>query len=453
MANVVLMPQAGITVESCVIGSWKKKVGDPVAMGEVLFEYETDKALFECESTAEGTLLEIFFGDGEEVPVLTAVCAIGEAGEDVSSLRPAGAAAAEAAPAAEAAAPAAAAEPEKPVQAAAVTTSSEAADGTFISPRAQKLAEEQHVDVRMAQPTGPNGRIIERDIRTAMDNGYIATDAAAGAMAAAGAGSLAGTGIGGRVSVADAKNGPVAGAAAAAAGEAVPEYTDEEFSKIRKVIAKSMKNSLATIPQLTHNFSFDASDIKAYRAKLKNAGEPLGANKITLGDMIMFAVSRTILNTPNLNAHMIDDNNIRIYNTVHLGFACDTPRGLMVPVVKNADRKSLLEISNEVKELAAAARSGALSPDKMSGATFTVSNLGSYAVESFTPIINSPETGILGVDTIVNRVREKNGQISAYPAMGLSLTYDHRAIDGGPASQFVKDLCTYLENFSILLAL
>ena len=435
------MPQAGISVETCIIGTWKKKVGDKVAMGEALFNYETDKAEFDCESTAEGTLLEIFFQDGEEVPVLTAVCAIGNEGEDVSSLRPSGAGAA--APAAEAAAPAAAA----PAAAAAVTKAAD--DGLHISPRAKNLAAGQNVDLRMVEPTGPNGRIIERDVRTAIDKGYIATGAAAGAVAAAGAGSFAGTGIGGRISIADLAN-PILAAEVEAAE--IPEYEEEAFSKIRCVISSSMSESLATIPQLTHNFSFNASNIKAYRAQLKAAGEDLGVNGITLGDMIMYAVSRIILKYPNLNAHMIDATHIRKYNVVHLGFACDTPRGLMVPVIKYANYKTLAQISAEVKELAGIARNGNLSPDRMSGATFTISNLGSFGVESFTPVINAPQTGILGVDTIVNRPIEKNGEISLYPAMGLSLTYDHRAIDGAPASRFVQEVCKYLENFSVLLA-
>ncbi len=447
MANVVLMPQAGITVESCVIGSWKKKVGDSVAMGEVLFEYETDKAVFECESTAEGILLDIFFTDGEEVAVLTPVCAIGEAGEDTSSLRPDGAS--QSTPAANEVSASTDESKLEPAKERAAASTGSGEEG-FISPRAKKLAEEQHVDVRMANPTGPNGRIIERDVRAAMDKGYFATGAALDAVQKAEAGSFTGSGIGGRIGVGDVAVKASQGESKRAAFAA--EYEDEEFTKIRKIISKAMKESLSTIPQLTHNFSFDATDIRAYRAKLKSFGEEMGVSKITLGDMILYAVSRHILNYPSLNAHMLDDTHIRKFNTVNLGFACDTPRGLMVPVIKNAETKSLLEISQEVKQLAADARKGSLSPDNMSGGTFTVSNLGLYGVESFTPIINAPQTGILGVDAIVDRVREKDGQISVYPAMGLSLTYDHRAMDGVPASKFVQELCALLENFSILLA-
>ena len=414
MANAVIMPKAGITVESCIIGNWEKKVGDSVKVGDILFTYETDKASFECESTEEGTLLEIFFQDGDEVPCLMNVCAIGNPGDDCSALRPGDAAPAvaeEAAPApAEEAAPAAVAAP------AATTVAS--GDKTAVSPRAKKLAERAGVDASLATPTGPNGRIIERDVRTLMDN-------------------------------------PVAAKEAASAPKAVAipeaEYEDVKFSSIRRAISKSMHTSLSTMAQLTHNTSFDATAILAYRKLLKaSEGECSG---ITLGDIVLYAVSRTLLNHPDLNAHMLDDNNIRLFKHVNLGVAVDTPRGLMVPTIFNADQKSLLEISKEVKELAAQCREGNISPDKLSGGTFTVSNLGNMGVESFTPVINPPQTGILGVCGTVDRVKKgKDGEIKIYPAMGLSLTYDHRAVDGTPAAKFQKELGYNLENFTMLLA-
>lgn len=414
MANAVIMPKAGITVESCIIGTWEKKVGDSVKVGDILFTYETDKASFECESTEEGTLLEIFFNDGDEVPCLMNVCAIGAPGEDCSALRPG-----DAAPAAEAPqeAPKAEATPAAPVAAPAESTAV-AGDKTAVSPRAKKLAERAGVDATLATPTGPNGRIIERDVRTLMEN---------------------------PVAVAP----QVAATPAATIPEA--EYEDVKFSGIRRAISKSMSTSLSTMAQLTHNTSFDATQILAYRKLLKaSEGEVSG---ITLGDIVLYAVSRTLLNHPDLNAHMLDDNNIRLFKHVNLGVAVDTPRGLMVPTIFNADQKSLLEISKEVKELAAACREGNISPDKLTGGTFTVSNLGNMGVESFTPVINPPQTGILGVCGTVDRVKKgKDGEIKIYPAMGLSLTYDHRAVDGTPAARFQKELGYNLENFTALLA-
>ena len=417
MANAVIMPKAGITVESCIIGTWEKKVGDEVKVGDILFTYETDKASFECESTEAGTLLEIFYQDGDEVPCLMNVCAVGAPGEDCSALRPAGDT-----PAAEAAAPAEAAPVEAAPAAAAPVAESTAVAGerSAISPRAKKLAERAGVDASMATPTGPNGRIIERDVRTLMENPVAAVVTA-----------------------------PVAAAAPAAAVE--EEFEDVKFSGIRRAISKSMHTSLSTMAQLTHNTSFDATGILNYRKQLKAAeGEFAG---ITLGDIVLYAVSRTLLNHPDLNAHMLDDNNIRLFKHVNLGVAVDTPRGLMVPTIFRADEKSLLEISKEVKELAAQCREGNISPDKLTGATFTVSNLGNMGVESFTPVINPPQTGILGVCGTIDRVRKgADGSIQIYPAMGLSLTYDHRAVDGTPAARFQKELGRNLENFTTLLA-
>ena len=223
-----------------------------------------------------------------------------------------------------------------------------------------------------------------------------------------------------------------------------------KFSGIRKAIAKSMMNSLHSMAQLTNHHSFDAASIQAFRKQCKAAGGDVGG--ITLGDMVLYAVSRTLLDFPDLNANMIDDSTIRRFRHVNLGVAVDTPRGLMVPTIFNADTKSLLEISREVKTLAEAARSGAISPDLLTGGSFTVSNLGSTGVEMFTPVINPPQTAILGVCGITQRVREENGQIKLYPAMGLSLTYDHRAVDGSPASKFVQALSKNLEQFTLLLA-
>ena len=416
MAKAVIMPKAGITVESCLIGKWLKNVGDQIKVGDVLYTYETDKASFECESTEEGELLAIFFQDGDEVPCFTNVCAIGKKGESYDDLIPGGAAKAEE-PKGEEAKAEAKAEPKAEAE---VTRS---ADGSVkVSPRARTLAEKAGVDAAQAEPTGPDGRIIERDVRKLMESGAAVTETAKPAEAPK------------------------------TAETAIPaaEYEDVKFSGIRKAIAKSMMNSLHNMAQLTNHHSFDATAIQAFRKECKAAGGDVGG--ITLGDMVLYAVSRTLLNWPDLNANMIDDTTIRRFKHVNLGVAVDTPRGLMVPTIFNADTKSLLEISKEVKTLAEAARSGAISPDLLSGGSFTVSNLGSTGVEMFTPVINPPQTAILGVCGITQRVREIGGEIKLYPAMGLSLTYDHRAVDGSPASKFVQELSKNLEKFTLLLA-
>ncbi len=401
-AQAVIMPKAGITVESCIIGEWLKKVGDDVKVGDILFTYETDKASFECESTAEGELLAIFFEEGDEVPCMENVCAVGPKGEPTDCLRPGAEVPAAAAAAVEA--PVAAAVADAP---AAVVVS-----GAPVSPRAAKLAKSAGVDASLAAGTGPNGRIIERDVQKLIASGVPAK---------------------------------------AAAVVAENEYEDVKFSGIRRAISKSMHTSLSTMAQLTHNTSFDATGILNYRKALKAAGGEYAG--ITLGDIILYAVSRTLLNHPDLNANMLDDNSIRRFNHVNLGVAVDTPRGLMVPTIFHADEMSLLEISKAVKELAAECRDGAISPDKLSGGSFTVSNLGNMGVEGFTPVINPPQTGILGVCGTIDRVRKAaDGSIEIYPAMGLSLTYDHRAVDGTPAARFQQELGKNLEQFATLLA-
>ena len=172
---------------------------------------------------------------------------------------------------------------------------------------------------------------------------------------------------------------------------------------------------------------------------------------ITLNDMVMFAVTRIILNHSDLNAIMPQENVLRKYTNVHLGMAVDTPKGLMVPTIFNANKMSLTELCVEAKRVAKLCQEGKATPDMLSGASFTVSNVGSLGVEMFTPVVNPPQVGILGVCGITTRVKEVNGEIRTYPAMGLCLSYDHRALDGTPASRFMKELCNALENFSLLM--
>ena len=435
MATPIIMPKQGQSVESCIIAKWHKKKGDSVAVGDMLFTYETDKATFDEEAKEAGVLLDVFFEEGDDVPCLTNVCVIGKDGEDASAFAPEGAESAtpaEDSPKAEA--------PKAEVQAAVTVNKS---GDVKVSPRAKNLAERAKVDPLAAAPTGPNGRIIERDIETLIANGGGATPAAMGFAAGED-----GTGIGGRIRVEDLGNAP---APAAAAAVSAPEFVEEPISNIRKVIARSMHESLSNMAQLTLNTSFDATEIMAYRAGLKKNAEKLGLANITLNDIVLFAASRVLLNHKALNAHFTGDK-MKFFNNVNLGVAVDTARGLMVPTIFGAENKTLNEIALESKSLAAQCQSGTISPDYLTGGSFTVTNLGSMGIESFTPVINPPQTGILGVDTISTGVREENGQIKLYKKMGLSLTFDHRAVDGAPAAKFLKELCDALENFSVFLA-
>lgn len=411
MAHPVILPRQGQSVESCIITQWFKKEGEAVREGEALFSYETDKASFEETAKAEGVLLAILFAEDEDVPVLSTVAVIGAPGEDISEYTkgsaPAAPAAVEPAPQ-----PQTVQAPVAPA-ASVVTTAPQG-----VSPRARMTAQRLAVDVSTATPTGPAGRVIERDIFTAAQH-----------------------------------KGEAAPAAAPLAAPTAPSdtaYTEVKLSKVRRLIAEGMQRSLQGMAQLTHHSSCDATHLLALRARFKGSAPELGLSGITLNDLVLFAVSRVLPRHPDLNAHLVNDS-LRQFAKVNLGMAVDSPRGLLVPTLFNAGGKNLRELSQAAKELSAAAQSGAINPDLLTGGTFTVSNLGALGVESFTPIINPPQTAILGVCAITQRVRVTNGVLSAYPALGLSLTYDHRAVDGAPASRFLQDLVSALEQIDLLI--
>jgi len=433
MANFVLMPRQGQSVESCIVTTWHKKVGDEVKEGDILFSYETDKSAFDEPSQLSGVILHSFAEEGDIVDCLKPVCIIGEAGEDISALLNAGGATEEAAPAAEEA------KEEAPKAEAVATVSESNGERVFISPRAKKLALQTGVDMTKVVPTGPHGRIIERDINKALDEGFIATTDAVEAF-------LAGTLV-----IEEAKEeAPATVAAAPVMVEAddLRAYDEEPMSNVRKVIAKAMHSSLSEMAQLTLNSSFNATALLEYRNKLKAGAEALGLGKITINDMILYAVARVLPNYPEINANLVD-NKFRKFKHANVGMAVDTDRGLLVPVIFGAEKLTLAQIAAKTKEAAGKAREGKLTPDEMNGGSFTVSNLGSMGIESFTPVINPPQTAILGVCCTTNKLGA-DGKV--YPAMGLSLTFDHRAVDGAPAAKFLKELCTALENFDLLLA-
>jgi len=437
MANPVIMPRQGQSVESCIITKWHIAVGEEVTIGDVLFSYETDKASFEEEATVAGTMLAQFYDEWDDVPVLVNICVVGEPGESFGEFDQR-----EAEEGAEAEVEAVTVEEvvQEPVLSETITASG----SDKVSPRAKGLAKKLGIDSKQAKATGPNGRVIERDILLLKEQGIFATSAA---LASGESLVGTGTGIGGRKTVSDIGAVPVAKAGASTDLPSTLGYTDERTPNIRKMIAKSMMHSLESTSQLTLNASFDATEIMALRKKLKASDT---ATNITLTDMILFAVSRMLKNYPALNAHFLGDTT-RFFDHVHLGLAVDTERGLLVPTIFNADIKSLVELSKSVKEVAAQSKEGSINPDLLTGGTFTVTNLGTFGIESFTPVLNPPQTGILGVNTITQRVREVDGKITTYPAMGLSLTFDHGAIDGAPAARFLQELGKALENFTLLL--
>ena len=443
MATIVVMPQLGNSVESCIIVEWMIAEGDTVSVDQTLASIETDKSTMEVPSTAEGTVLKLLWEEGDEVPVKDPLIIVGEPGEDISGLVPGG----DAAPA-EADAPAeqAAAAPE----AAAPAFATERATGA-VSPRARALAASNGVDASaIAEGSGPHGRVIERDVAAAIAAGPVLTSAAR----AAGVSATEGTGIGGRVSVADAgRTAEAAPAAAVAAPAAAADFpgasTSAPLKGVRKVVAKRMMESLTSTAQLTLNTTANAAGILAMRKKVKNADEALGLNKITLNDLVCFAVSRTLLKYPVFNAHL-EDGVLTEFEQVHLGFACDTPRGLLVPVIRSAQALGLKAFSDEAKRLAGGAIDGSLSPEFLSGGTFTVSNIGSFGIETFTPVINLPQTAILGVGAITPRPAvAADGTIGVEQRLNLSLTIDHQVIDGADGARFLRDLVAAIENIDV----
>ncbi len=438
MAIPVLMPRQGQSVETCIIGSWYKKKGDAVKVGDILFSYETDKASFEEEAKADGILLDVFFAEGDEVPVLVNVAVIGAAGESVEEFRPGG----QAAPVAEVAVVAEAkaevvATPE-------VKTVAEASGKVKISPRAKNAAEKLGVAYQQLAGSGPEGRIIERDIEAAAQALPKLTPLAQEVAKAEGmkAGETA-TGLGGKAVAKDLISyNPVYG----------DDFEVKKLTNMRKLIAKAMHTSLQNSAQLTHHMSADARTIMALRKKFKKALDTGQISQnITINDLVCFAVIKALKKFPQVNTHFIGDS-MRWFKKVHLGLAVDTDRGLMVPAIKNADDLSLEGLSAQMQNIAAQCRKGNVNPELLApeAASFTISNLGNYGVEMFTPVINIPQTAILGVCTIVPRPKDLGDGVYGFvPMMGLSLTYDHQALDGGEATLFLKEIKEQIENLAI----
>ena len=437
MATAVIMPKQGQSVESCILTELKKKKGDAVEAGDLLFAYETDKASFEEEAQVAGVVLEVFFGEGDEIPVLTNVLVIGVPGESTDEFRPD------------------AATPTATLSASSVEITTPASSAVSVdmppaatsggncspaSPRARKLAERHALRAETLVGSGPHGRVIARDVQAVVDTVPKTTPLAKAVLRETDAPRTAsGSGLAGQIKATDlnAKN-PVY----AADSQVIP------LSNMRKLIAKAMHASLQNSAQLTHHLSADARRILSLRKKVKKARENGYPVDITLNDMVCYAVIRALRLFPQVNAHLLGDS-VRLFSKVHLGLAVDTERGLMVPAVKNADDLSLVGLSGQLKEVAFACKKGAIDPDLLAAeaASFTVSNLGNYGVEIFTPVINLPQVAILGVNAIVPRPKELGEGVYGFvPHMGLSLTYDHRALDGGEATRFLKQIAVEIET-------
>ena len=462
MAVPVIMPKQGQSVESCIISEFKVKVGDTVKAGDILFGYETDKATFEEEAKVDGTVLAIFWSDGDEIPVLENVMVIGTPGEAFDEFKPGGSTGAQASEGVSSETVAPGLDPSQNRQAdsgplplteprvAWVSEQTPSGANAPVSPRARRLAAEKGVNTAQVAGSGPHGRIIARDVEAAAAargplTGLARARIAEGGLAASGAGS----GLAGSVKGSDLKTWKPSHTDIPGEGS---EFEVVKMSNMRKLIARSMYNSLQNSAQLTHMLGADARTIQALRKKAKKALEEgrIDAN-ITLNDFVCYAVIKALQKFPNVNSHCLGDA-MRLFRNVNLGVAVDTERGLMVPVVPHADELGIVELSKQLKKVADDCKKGSINPDLLSpeAASFTVSNLGGYGVEWFTPIINLPQSAILGVCTLVPRPKDLGGgEIAFVPYMGLSLTYDHRAIDGGEATRFLKQIAVEIEYLEV----
>jgi pyruvate dehydrogenase E2 component (dihydrolipoamide acetyltransferase) len=448
MATVVIMPKQGQSVESCIITEIRKNVGDKVSVGDVLFAYETDKASFEEESKAEGIVLACYFHEGDEVPCLTDVMVIGAEGEAVpEKSSDFGLQISDNSPSTE--------PPAEHSSDSLEVCKSESlkkdvspSEKAFASPRARRLAEEKGIDWQSLSGSGPGGRIIEQDVEAAIHSQGRLSGKARAMMAEGGLGAPAkGSGLAGMVRGCDLHE-----QSADSKSPDSTSYDDVPMTNMRKLIARAMYNALQNSAQLTHHLGADARRMQALRKKAKKAFEEgrIDAN-ITINDMVCYAVIKALKQFPNVNSHCLGES-LRIFRKVNLGLAVDTERGLMVPAVPAADDLDIIGLSKALKRVADDCKKGSINPDLLrpEAASFTVSNLGAYGVEIFTPIINVPQSAILGVNTIVPRPKDLGGGVYAFvPYIGLSLTYDHRSIDGGEATRFLKTIATEIENLDI----
>lgn len=412
MAYEVQMPKWGLTMKTGKIARWLVSEGGAVETGQPLLEVETDKITNVVESPASGVLLQIVSPQGEVVPVMQVIGVIGAAGEAVAAQPSANAAASSAAPA----------KVEKaPASGAAAKASGESVRAM---PAARRLAAELGVDLASVQGSGRDGAVTEKDVRAAHEAAQKAP--AAGGSAPAASGSCAG-------SASSVSSGP------GCEDEIVP------MDGLRKLIADNMMASLQGAAQLTVFVEADVTEMVALRESMLARNKKNPDYRLSYNDIIAFAVCRALLRHPIMNSTLREDG-IHLHKHVNLGIAVSLDTGLIVPNVKSADTFSLEQLKEKVRDAASRARKGGLSMDEISGGTFTISNVSMLGVDGFTPILNPPETGILGVGRVVEKPGVFEGEVCVRKMMTLSLTFNHMVTDGGPAMSFLRTLADMLEK-------
>jgi pyruvate dehydrogenase E2 component (dihydrolipoamide acetyltransferase) len=448
MATEVLVPPLGQTVDTVTLVAWYRNEGELVSQGEPLFAIETDKATLDIESPASGTLRKVAAQPGDEVKVLSPIALITAPDEVVESEKP-------------------------PIQSRPVVSdvspappaqSPRAARGDrrqriFISPRARRLVEDQNIPVTELEATGPEGAIVERDVRAYLDaqtipsvSAHLITPVARRMAEAVGMDwrDLRGSGPGGRITRGDVAQALKSASSMLDTMPAITVETNEALESIplrsvRAVIAERMLRSATNTAHVTLTAEADATALVELRDQLVQDGIDASYN-----DLFLYILGRVLREHPKLNASLEDDT-IKLWRRVHLGLAVDTDRGLLVPVVRDVDQKGLLQLSGETQSLIERARTGQCTPDELSGGTFTLTNLGMFGIDAFTPLINLPECAVLGVGRIKRQPMMVGEGVVGRDMVWLSLTFDHRLVDGGPAARFLQRVVQLVERPHLLI--
>ena len=417
MATPLPMPKLGLTMEEGTILKWRKGEGEAVEKGEIILDIQTDKVEYEVESPDGGLLLKMLAGEGDVVPCGTDIAVIGKTGEDISGFGGGGPAetSVEAEPGAADAPPVPPPAPAStPVPAAPLPAQPAPAGRVFASPAARRVARELGIDYRILTGSGPGGRIVQADVRAAAASGLTAAPMAAASGPAAVAAST-----------------PLAG--------------------MRKIIADRMLSSWSQVPRITMQAEVDLTNLLAVREASRQAWENDLGVRVSINDLILFYTARAVRRCPAVNVRLAE-NALEQMRDVNIGVAVAVEQGLMVPVIRGADQKSIDAISRESRALAEAARAGALGLDALEGGTFTVSNLGAYGVDHFSAIINHPESAILSVGAARERAVVRNGEVVARTTVYVGINADHRLVDGAPAAEFLSTLKDMLEHPKVMPA-
>jgi pyruvate dehydrogenase E2 component (dihydrolipoamide acetyltransferase) len=442
------MPKWGLTMKEGTLSRWFKKEGDSVEEGEKLFEVETDKITNSVEAPSGGVLFQIVVPEGETVPVQTVLGVIAAAGEQPDRV--------EGGIVADSAEEEKGGTEEKQVE-------QPAAKSGFVpaTPIARRLARERGIDLALVTGTGPKGRVTEKDVLDFKEPASSGPEASPQAKALAeklglDLTSLTGTGEGGRITKIDvlraSKPSESAGSQAAPAVSAAPSSgTTIPMQGVRKLVADNMHASLQNAAQLTCFVEFDATEMVRFRDMVRQKYRRDETFRISFNDIIALAVCRALKEHPIMNSTLAEET-ITLHDRVNLGVAVALENGLIVPNVKDADDKPLTALAGEIRDLAGRARKGGLSMDEIQGGTFTITNVSMFGVDGFTPILNPPETGILGVGRAVQKPAVVDGEIVVRTMMTLSLTFDHRVVDGAPAMAFLRTLADMLENPFMMMA-